>query len=192
MKIVYFIRPVGMEGPVKIGCSEAPEVRLKALMFWSPFPLEIAATVQGDQGVERRFHGMFVNDHTHKEWFRPSARLSAVIERLASGAPLTDVLDASAKPADFRDYSVRRSPEYRRRISYTHRIRWAFRGTGTHEPLDAYQIMNRWSRESVEPTEAEIARLEEVLANPSTHGMTNKKFWAAFDRELRANQVEAA
>lgn len=51
---VYFIRPVGMDGPVKIGGSGVPKNRLNNLMTWSPFPLEVAATDDGGYPLERR------------------------------------------------------------------------------------------------------------------------------------------
>lgn len=56
---VYFLKPVGMDGPIKIGCSEYPQRRLLNLMAWSPFPLELLAQIDGDESVERRFHAAF-------------------------------------------------------------------------------------------------------------------------------------
>src|SRR3546814_12747101 len=41
MKRVYFIRPIGQAGPVKIGCSVGPNKRRPELETWSPVPLEI-------------------------------------------------------------------------------------------------------------------------------------------------------
>lgn len=46
-RYVYFLRPAGQDGPVKIGCSTAPQSRLEQYMSWAPFPLEIVATVPG-------------------------------------------------------------------------------------------------------------------------------------------------
>lgn len=34
---VYFIKPIGMDGPIKIGCSDKPARRLITLAAWSPF-----------------------------------------------------------------------------------------------------------------------------------------------------------
>lgn len=84
-RLVYFIRPVGQEGPVKIGCSKAPVERLKAYLPWSPVPLEIVAVIEGDYALEGRFHREFQALHTHHEWFRPSAELSATIREIQSG-----------------------------------------------------------------------------------------------------------
>ena len=49
-RYVYFIKPVGMEGPIKIGCSIMPTERLEGLAVWSPFPLEIVAAIQAESG----------------------------------------------------------------------------------------------------------------------------------------------
>lgn len=83
---VYFIRPVGMNGPVKIGCSVHPPQRLYAMLAWSPFPLEIAATIDGDHWVERRFHARFIHLHERNEWFSWSPELGSTIEAINSGA----------------------------------------------------------------------------------------------------------
>jgi hypothetical protein len=78
---VYFIKPVGQDGPIKIGCSRWPDRRLSEVMLWSPVELEIVASFGGGFKMERRFHAAFFNDHSHREWFRPSA---ALIETIAS------------------------------------------------------------------------------------------------------------
>lgn len=82
---VYFIRPAGMAGPVKIGISIMPEVRLAAMLPWCPFPLEIVATLACPRSVELRLHHKFEHLHTHREWFRADPELDAVIESINSG-----------------------------------------------------------------------------------------------------------
>lgn len=89
---VYFLRPIGMEGPVKIGSSDKPERRLREYFVWSPYPLEIAATIDGGLDLERRFHSLFRADRTHHEWFRASPELSAVIAAIRDGRFNTDAL----------------------------------------------------------------------------------------------------
>ncbi len=91
---VYFIRPVGMDGPVKIGCSISPRGRKSDLSQWSPFPLEIAAQIPGDFRLERRFHAMFNDDHKTREWFDWSPELGAVIEAVAAGTFDVETLPA--------------------------------------------------------------------------------------------------
>lgn len=175
---VYFIRPIGMRGPVKIGCAAFPLHRLDTLMAWSPFPLEIAGTVEGDMDLERRLHGLFAASHTHKEWFTESDELSSLIGELAKGTPIGDCIDLNAPLSLFRS-PKRRSDESRRRMSYSGRLRWAFdrlRGTDRWcKPNDVSDIMFRWSgwggNVPVPPSPEEIARLEEVIASPAAHAV---------------------
>ena len=46
MTYVYFIKPIGMDGPIKIGCSVSPDRRRETLEWWCPFPLEILAEIE--------------------------------------------------------------------------------------------------------------------------------------------------
>lgn len=85
MKRVYFIKPIGIQGPVKIGTSEKPAARCAALATWSPFPLEIVAEFPGDEIVEAQFHRMFLEHRQHLEWFTWTAELQAVIDRINAG-----------------------------------------------------------------------------------------------------------
>tara|TARA_Y100001951_G_scaffold105173_2_gene120410 strand:- start:1078 stop:1578 length:501 start_codon:yes stop_codon:yes gene_type:complete len=85
MKRVYFIKPIGMDGPIKIGCSKSPTGRLEGLRTWCPLPLELLASIEGGPAIERRFHAMFLDDHEGHEWFRASARLTKVIASVAAG-----------------------------------------------------------------------------------------------------------
>lgn len=82
---VYFIRPVGMDGPVKIGCSARPTTRKASLQCWSPFPLEVVAQTEGNVRTERRFHRLFYASHSHGEWFHGTPELSVVIEAINAG-----------------------------------------------------------------------------------------------------------
>ena len=82
---VYFLRPIGMEGPVKIGCSGIAEDRLATYQPWSPFPLEIAASLPGDYRLERRFHERFKAHHTHHEWFAAAPEITACIAAINAG-----------------------------------------------------------------------------------------------------------
>lgn len=83
---VYFIRPIGMDGPVKIGCSRSPYKRLVTLETWCPFPLEIVAEIKGDTLLERRFHARFRASHMRHEWFRWTPGLAETIDLIGSGA----------------------------------------------------------------------------------------------------------
>ena len=94
MKQVYFIKPIGMAGPVKIGGSCHPDKRVGSLADWSPFPLEVIATIEGDYVTERRFHALFEAFHYHREWFHGHADIFAAVAQINAGA-----FDAATLPA---------------------------------------------------------------------------------------------
>lgn len=90
---VYFMRPVAMLGPIKIGHSHGPAARLEDVNRYSPYPLELAATVAGDQDLERRIQNRFHEAHFHCEWFHPFRPLLDAIEALQDGKPLEEAID---------------------------------------------------------------------------------------------------
>lgn len=100
MPTTYFMRPVGMRGPVKIGCSDCPRLRLVDMQRWSPFALEIAATVEGPPSIERRFHARFVHLHSHFEWFNADDDLTRTIDEISRG-----VFDIGSLPPGIHLYS---------------------------------------------------------------------------------------
>lgn len=69
---VYFIRCGQF---IKIGSSENPANRLRALRTGNPFPLSILKTVPGDGAVEFAYQREF-RAHLHRdEWFRDEGSL---------------------------------------------------------------------------------------------------------------------
>lgn len=90
---VYFLRPIGMDGPIKIGFSDQPERRLKEMAMWSPFPLEIIAVVPGGKYLEGRLHAAFADVRLHWEWFKPIPDLKLAIRRLAAGMSARQAFD---------------------------------------------------------------------------------------------------
>lgn len=93
-RTVYFIKPVGMDGPIKIGCSVSPDNRRQTLEEWSPFPLELVAEISGDMMLEARFHGYFRGEALRREWFNASPRLLETIRQINDGT-----FDMSSLPA---------------------------------------------------------------------------------------------
>lgn len=98
---VYFLRPVGKSGPVKIGSSRQPIVRLEAFAAWSPEPLELVATVPGTLADEHGLHGYFAQHRSHGEWFMESPELTALIEAIQRGE-----IDRSGLPSAKRPYGA--------------------------------------------------------------------------------------
>lgn len=92
---VYFIKPVGKPGPIKIGCSQTPDARLESINAWAPYPLEMLVSISGSFELERRLHTCFSAFHSHGEWFHPSDELARGIEALKNGKPVEEAFDLS-------------------------------------------------------------------------------------------------
>lgn len=104
MTRVYFIKPIGMDGPIKVGCSGLPVKRREALQSWCPFPLEILAEVIGDNQIERRFHAKYWDSHRGHEWFDPTPEITSDIDAINdetfSVAGLPEPRQLPRKPRD--------------------------------------------------------------------------------------------
>lgn len=85
-RCVYFIKPVGALGPVKIGVSQTPQTRLATMQVCSPVDLELVALIEGGEDLERAFHAKFEAQHIRQEWFAASEDLTAVMQLVAAGA----------------------------------------------------------------------------------------------------------
>src|SRR3546814_2791795 len=118
MKRVYFIRPIGQAGPVKIGCSVGPNKRRHELETWSPVPLEIVAEIDGGFDIERRFHAKFQDTHERREWFTWSQGLDDTITAINAGE-----LDVSTLPEPVQ--ITQRSAEHTSELQSLMRISYA-------------------------------------------------------------------
>lgn len=99
---IYFMRPVGMRGPIKIGYSVNPKKRLHGVLEWSPFDLEIIATTPGNAPDETKVHDHFASAHVRGEWFHPTEELLALIDRVKAGEPLSSLIDMSERVSALR------------------------------------------------------------------------------------------
>lgn len=175
---VYFVKPIGMTEPIKIGYSLNPVERLNTLMAWAPFHLEVVATAPGEMKDEYRVHCCFADLHSHREWFKAGPRLLEAIQKIAAGASLSEAIDLENPVGRIRNFGKAWSPERRKRVSYGSKLRHRFPyGGPLYEPHDVYKIMSRWERGG-QPTVAELARLDEVIANPAKYGATKAEHWA--------------
>lgn len=120
---VYFIRPVGMLGPIKIGCSFSPDTRRATLDTWSPFALAIVAEIEGGMDLERRFHARFKGQHERREWFSWSHDLQETIDAISAGvfdiAGLPDPENLANKAG-----GNRRPRTHAERLAFSYRIRF--------------------------------------------------------------------
>lgn len=187
-RFVYFIRPVGQYGPVKIGCSSVPESRLDSLAAWSPVALEIVTTAPGSFGEELRLHNAFASDHSHKEWFHYTPRLGEVMERIIQGESLDSVLD-SLKPTGrirSKTHQVTWSEGRKAYMGWLARLRGARRrakeqrgGEQLWTPPHIDRLVQRFFDENRQPTPEEVAMMREVYDNPVAHFMTREERWPA-------------
>lgn len=166
-KFVYFIKPVGLSGPIKIGSSCEPEGRLSQLADWSPWPLEILARIPGTLALERQLHGCFAHAHQHREWFAPDPDLVAGISALRDGAPIEVAFDLSKQSGSIRskpaNYGTRKSPQYREWWSYVCKLRSAERRHAAKAHREAWEVL-RASRRETPLTDAEKVCVEQAIA----------------------------
>jgi hypothetical protein len=175
---VYFFKPVGMDGPVKIGWSVVPAKRVAEYAVWSPFPLELIGSVPGKYADEQFLHQCFHDVHSHLEWFYSTPLLREIIAKvLAAGS--VDAVRGIISPKGSVRKKVRRplSAVTRCHLSLGARIRHALRKIGSvegdtvffyTEPDEIRSIINRLGREDRMPSPAEKTRLEEFILNVQT------------------------
>ena len=92
-------------GYVKVGFSIGASSRLDTLQTASPFPLKTIATLRAPMRVERAIHRYLRESHSHREWFRVTPHVQALIDLAVSGR-LQDLVTAwlaTAKPNDKLD-----------------------------------------------------------------------------------------
>lgn len=170
---VYFIRPVGMQGPIKIGCSVSPDGRRRTLETWAPFALEIIAEISGGATLEGRFHAAFEEDHQRREWFTWSERMQATVEAINSGSFDINVLPEPKRLTANLDavraaHRASWTPARRLEASYSARIRHAQRRTRTVCPVYSSAATSAEGRK----------RLDAYLADPHAHGETIEQYRA--------------
>lgn len=115
MSSVYFIRPIGKVGPVKIGCSVAPTVRAQTLSK-RDLKLEVAAHLPGGFFMERQFHTLFLDLHVGKEWFAWTPEMGRVIEAICRGDFDPSILPA--KPVRLPRKEIEYTPERRADMAF--------------------------------------------------------------------------
>lgn len=176
---VYFIRATSGDGPVKIGSSVRPQGRLASLDVASPYKLEIALMIPGDMRLEWRIHGHFADDHLQREWFRDTPRLNEFMWRLAEGTSADALLGHNSRvrrvsPVGKKTQASRDCLSYRLRLNKAVE-RAANENAYYTIPADVDKVLRRWlghkpfESEKRDPTQAEIERIEAVIAAPRRH-----------------------
>lgn len=181
---VYFIKPAGMDGPIKIGCSVLPKSRLENLMVWAPYPLEIIGSIPGSFAIEQMIHRKFADLHSHCEWFNTSPELIEAI-RIAIETGSADHIEAMPGGRSIKSKKKELTPDRRLYLSYSARVRVAENKlraamiAAWYAPADVCAIIKAWDYQGYyrdrqsgrTPSPAEFARLDEYLANPGAHSV---------------------
>lgn len=197
-KFVYFIKPVGIAGPIKIGCSEYVDVRLACLAAWSPLPLEIVVTIPGSFDLERNIHECLARSYSHKEWFHATDEVTGLVGKLLAGVPIEEALDLSARhPRAWR--SFRHEPRgknslYRVHLTRVRQARARSKGIDGAVHLPTASVWKaleslKWQRDT---DRTDLSVIDSYVANPVAHGQrdTNKLLLDPPPRLSRA-QVQA-
>jgi hypothetical protein len=77
------------QGPVKIGISAEPGLRLRALQTGYPFGLEVLAQCHGGEEAEEMVHKLFQKEKLRGEWFKRSKRVRTFIDMISCGVGLS-------------------------------------------------------------------------------------------------------
>lgn len=190
-QLVYFLRPKGRKGPIKIGCSCTPATRLETFAAWSPWPLEVMGWVVGNYTDEQFLHRCFAESHQHREWFKASPHVLEIIAKILAAKTIDAVRGEISPQGTIRKATRReRTDNERLRFSYTARVRHCEQRSrkkqaAWHAPGDVTHIMSHWrgftywdhEKRNWEvvvssiPTIQQIARLEEYLADPAEHSI---------------------
>ena len=168
---VYFIKPIGLPGPIKIGCSWNPVDRMKMLMAWSPYPLEIIIAIPGSYKLEKNLHDCFADLYSHREWFNPGPTLLEAIEQLKAGKPVEQAVDLSKRVGSItkgKCGGANWSALTRQKMSVLTRIRHALKRIGVdHQNMGPAHIkrIQRISETRILQAE-EMAALQAFCENP--------------------------
>jgi len=158
---VYFARPVGMLGPIKIGFTGNPDQRIDLLTRGSPFPIEYAVVIRGCFTLESRLRHCFADARSHSEWFHPVPRLLELIAKLKAGVPVQQAIDLSKRTGRLTRDSWSRS----RRLQSSYHMR--ARTRLSNRECKAWEIINRWGKaHHVLPAASDLAILEAALGPP--------------------------
>ena len=99
---IYFVKPKNADGPIKIGCSDRPDLRLRVMNCDSPLPLEIIATFSGFNETERQLLRQFDHLHSHGSWFHAGDDLIEFLKAAQESGELCHLIDWSIKKGGHR------------------------------------------------------------------------------------------
>jgi hypothetical protein len=161
---VYFIKPVGLPGPIKIGFSVNTRERLLSLGAWSPLKLEIIAEIPGTCQLEKNIQDCLLNSHSHHEWFFPTDEVISVVEAIKAGIPIEEAVDLTNRVGSIRTRGLSGWTEStKKRASYSTRIR-NLHWKGYKTPQQIESILRKWDRDR-SPSSEDIALLDVFISD---------------------------
>lgn len=170
---VYFIKPVGQAGPIKVGHSIFPPDRLGALQTWSPVDLELISQFPGSFEIERAIHERFARWQVRGEWFEPVDELVKLAEGIRDGGNLEDLVDLSVKTGKLVSRPKTMSPKakivgsFKVRVDSARRYARGVRGCEIIVPSEVNKILDTaggYRQEYRDLTQDEIDTLEAFIA----------------------------
>lgn len=171
---VYFIKPVGQAGPIKVGHSAYPPERLGSLQTWSFVELEIISRFAGTRADEKAIHQRFADCQVRGEWFEAVEDLVSLAEGIRAGGKLEDLIDLTVKTGKLFRRSNTKRPEakiigiFKRRVDLARQKASAIRGKPMALPKDIAAILNDaggYRQDYRFLTDDEISILEAFIAD---------------------------
>lgn len=176
---VYFIQR-GNDGPVKIGFSRNPRVRIRKLQEASGDRLRCLCVAPGTFELERRTHLALHHHRIAREWFHPApdvlARAAEMTIPLRSDDPSDIETPVSEKRAWLMKMAARLSDKEGARL--TGLTEEAFRNVKSGDSAISFDTLTRWCRNDrafameycdfiglILPGEAEMAAVVTRLVN---------------------------
>lgn len=102
---VYFIQSY-RGGNIKAGWSADPVARLRSLQVGHPDRLVIIGVREGPRSLEADVHRFLKPDHVRGEWFKPGARVKALVARAESAHKLVATKQAGRRANDYNQVHI--------------------------------------------------------------------------------------
>lgn len=169
---VYFIKPVGEAGPIKVGYSVYPPERLAAFQSWSPVELELIASVAGSLKLEAAIHSHFADYQIRGEWFEPVDALRKLAYQARDGLAIDHAFDLSGPVRRLNRRKAKQNPValsvglYKRRVESARQFASTVAGRVVHVPDEVSEILRDaggYRKEYRPLTDAEKSRLERFI-----------------------------
>ena len=139
---VYFLQLEG-GGPIKVGYSQNPKMRMANLKHSCPYPLHFIGLGNGKRSDEKRFHDALHNHCIHGEWYRPdSPVLQMINDALKNGALRFPKTTIKGLDKNIRRHKPYKSDEYPAFVNYLNLRKITLRQLGRKAGISHMTIRN--------------------------------------------------